>query len=55
MLPGSEYKLDLWMPVSREGTYHVPNALAGTTFQIGRVGGEPIVIERWDGQPFELR
>ena len=54
-LPGSEYKVDLWMPASREGTYHVPNALAGTTFQIGRVSGEPIVIEKWDGQPFELQ
>ena len=55
MLPGSDYVVDLWMPVSREGTCHVPNALAGTTFQIGRFGGEPIVIEKWDGQPFELQ
>ena len=53
-LPGSDYAVDLWMPVSREGTSHVPNALAGTTFQIGRVSGKPIVIEKWDGQPFEL-
>lgn len=54
-LPGSEYAVDLWMPVSREGTCHVPKALAGTTFQIGRFSGEPMVIEKWDGQPFELQ
>lgn len=54
-LPGSIYVVDLWMPVNREGTYYVPSALAGTTFQIGRFGGEPIVIEKWDGQPFELQ
>jgi hypothetical protein len=29
-------------------------SLAGTTFQIGRFSGEPIVIEDWDGQSFEL-
>lgn len=55
MLPGSAYAVDLWIPVSREGTCHVPNALAGTTFQIGRFSGEPIVMEKWDGQPFELQ
>ena len=53
-VPGSAYVVDLWMPVSREGAYHVPNALVGTTFQIGGFSGEPIVIEKWDGKPFEL-
>lgn len=43
------------MPVSRDGKCHVPNALAGTTFQIGRFSGELIVIEKWDGPPFELQ
>jgi hypothetical protein len=33
---------------------HVPSALAGTTFQIGRFSGKPLVFEDWDGQPFEL-
>jgi hypothetical protein len=28
--------------------------LAGTLFQIGRFSGKPIVIEDWDGRPFEL-
>ena len=37
-----------------QGLCHVPAALAGTTFQIGRFSGEPIVFEDWDGQPFEL-
>jgi hypothetical protein len=53
-IPGNEYVLDLWMPLDRDGVGHVPSALAGTTFQIGRFSGRPIVIEEWDGQPFEL-
>ncbi len=52
--PGNDYVVDLWMPLDREGLCHVPSALAGTTFQIGRFSGEPIVIEDWDGQSFEL-
>lgn len=52
--PGNDQVVDLWMPIDREGVCHVPGALAGTTFQIGRFSGEPIVIEAWDGQPFEL-
>jgi protocatechuate 3,4-dioxygenase beta subunit len=52
--PGNDYVVDLWMPLDRDGTCHVPDALAGTTFQIGRFSGKPIVIEEWDGQPFEL-
>lgn len=54
-LPGSAFVVDLWMPLNSDGTYHVPSALAGTTFQIGRSSGEPVVIEKWDGQPFELQ
>ena len=52
--PGNDYVVDLWMPLDREGVGHVPSALAGTTLQIGRFSGKPIVIERWNGQPFEL-
>lgn len=52
--PGNDYLVDLWMPSNREGVCYVPSALAGTTFQIGRFSGKPIVIEEWDGQPFEL-
>jgi hypothetical protein len=52
---GSEQVVDLWMPLERKGVCHVPSALIGTTFQIGRYSGEPIVIEKWDGQPFELQ
>jgi hypothetical protein len=52
--PGNNYVVDLWMPKDRDGVCHVPSALTGTTFQIGRFSGEPIVIEEWDGQPFEL-
>lgn len=51
---GNDYVVDLWMPLDREGVCHVPGAFAGTTFQIGRFSGEPIVIEDWDGQSFEL-
>ena len=51
---GNDYVVDLWMPKDRDGVCHVPSALTGTTFQIGRFSGEPIVIEEWDGQPFEL-
>jgi len=52
--PGNDYVVDIWMPLDRDGLCHVPAALAGTTFQIGRFSGEPIVFEDWDGQPFEL-
>lgn len=52
--PENDYVVDLWMPLDRDGVCHVPSALAGTTFQIGRFSGKPIVIEEWDGQPFEL-
>jgi len=52
--PGNDYVIDLWMPLDREGVGHVPSALAGTMLQIGRFSGKPIVIEEWDGQPFEL-
>jgi hypothetical protein len=53
-IPGNDYQIDLWMPLDREGLCHVPAALAGTTFHIGRFSGEPIVIEEWDGQSFDL-
>ncbi len=53
-IPNNDYEIDLWMPLDREGLCHVPAALAGTTFHIGRFSGEPIVIEEWDGQSFEL-
>lgn len=53
-LPGNDYVIDLWMPLDREGLCHVPGALAGTRFEIGRFSGKPIVFEEWDGQPFEL-
>jgi hypothetical protein len=52
--PGNDYVVDLWMPLDRDGVCHVPSALAGTTFSIGRFSGDPIVFEDWDGQPFEL-
>src|SRR4029450_10947567 len=54
-VPGNDYEIDLWMPLDREGLCHVPSALAGTTFQIGRFRGAPIVIEDWDGQSFDLQ
>ncbi|HEY7643187.1 MAG TPA: carboxypeptidase regulatory-like domain-containing protein [Steroidobacteraceae bacterium] len=53
--PGNDYAVDMWMPLDREaGLCHVPAALAGTTFQVGRFSGEPIVFEDWDGQSFDL-
>jgi hypothetical protein len=52
--PGNEYVVDIWVPLDRERVGHVPSALAGTTFQIGRFSGQPLVFEDWDGQPFEL-
>ena len=54
-VPGNEYPMDLWMPLDREGVCHVPGELAGTTLNIGRFSGEPIVMEDWDGQSFELK
>jgi hypothetical protein len=54
-VPGNQYAMDLWMPLDREGVCHVPGELAGTTLNIGRFSGEPIVMEDWDGQPFELK
>jgi hypothetical protein len=53
-IPNNEYQIDLWMPLDREGLCHVPAGLAGNTFHVGRFSGEPIVIEDWDGQSFEL-
>ena len=46
--------VDIWIPLDSERVGHVPSALAGTTFQIGRFSGEPLLFEDWDGQPFEL-
>jgi hypothetical protein len=53
-LPGNDYTVDIWVPLNHEGVGHIPSALAGTTFQIGRFSGQPLVFEDWDGQPFEL-
>ena len=49
-----DYVVDIWVPLDGERVGHVPSALAGTTFQIGRFSGTPLVFENWDGQPFEL-
>jgi hypothetical protein len=54
-VPGNQYAMDLWMPLDREGACHVPSELAGTTLNIGRFSGDPIVIEDWNGQSFELQ
>jgi hypothetical protein len=54
-VPGNAYPMDLWMPLDREGVCHVPGELAGTTLNIGRFSGDPIVMEDWDGQSFELK
>jgi hypothetical protein len=53
-IPNNDYQIDLWMPLDREGLCHVPAALAGTSFHVGRFSGKPIVFEEWDGQSFEL-
>jgi hypothetical protein len=52
--PGNDYVTDIWIPLDREKVGHVPSALAGTRLQIGRFSGTPIVIDEWDGQPFDL-
>jgi hypothetical protein len=52
--PSNDNLIDIWVPLDRERVGHVPSALAGTTFQIGRFSGQPLVYEDWDGQPFEL-
>jgi hypothetical protein len=52
--PGNDYTVDIWIPLDHERVGHIPSALAGTTFQIGRFSGQPLVFEDWDGQPFEL-
>jgi hypothetical protein len=33
--------IDIWVALDRERVGHVPSALAGTTFQIGRFSGRP--------------
>jgi hypothetical protein len=53
-LPGNENVIDIWIPLDHERVGYVPSTLAGTTFQIGRFSGQPLVFEDWDGQPFEL-
>jgi len=52
--PGNDSVIDIWVPLNRERVGYVPSALAGTTFQIGRFSGTPLLFEDWDGQPFEL-
>jgi hypothetical protein len=52
--PGNDYVVDMWMPLDSDNKCHVPGALKGTTFKIGRFSGEPLVFEDWDGQSFEL-
>ena len=51
---GNDSVIDIWVPLNRERVGYVPSALAGTTFQIGRFSGTPLLFEDWDGQPFEL-
>ena len=51
---GNDAVIDIWVPLDRERVGRVPSALAGTTFQIGRFSGTPLLFEDWDGQPFEL-
>ena len=53
--PGNDYLIDIWIPLDGERVGHVPSALAGTTFEIGRFSGKPLLFEDWDGQPFELQ
>ena len=53
--PGNDNLIDIWVPLDRERVGRVPSALAGTTFQIGRFSGPPLLFEDWDGQPFELQ
>jgi hypothetical protein len=52
--PGNDDVIDIWIPLDGERVGHVPSALAGTRLQIGRFSGPPIVIDEWDGQPFDL-
>jgi hypothetical protein len=52
--PSNDNVIDIWVPLDRDRVGHVPSTLAGTTFQIGRFSGQPLVYEDWDGQPFEL-
>jgi hypothetical protein len=54
-LPGSDYGIGLWIPVDLEGVGYLPSALAGSTLTIQRQGDKPVVIEKWDGQSFELK
>jgi hypothetical protein len=52
--PGNDSVTDIWIPLDGKRVGHVPSALAGTRLQIGRFSGIPIVIDEWDGQPFDL-
>ena len=48
-------KAPLWVAVSSEGIAYLPNALSGSSLTISGLGGKRFVIEKWDGQPLELK
>ncbi len=54
-LPGTDYGIGLWVPVNSEGVGYLPGALAGSGLTITGLGGKRFVIEKWDGQPLDLK
>jgi hypothetical protein len=54
-MPGSDYGIGLWIALDGEGVGYLPGALAGSTLIMQRPGARPIVIEKWNGQPLELK
>jgi Carboxypeptidase regulatory-like domain len=54
-LPGTDYGIGLWVPVNSEGVAYLPDALAGSGLTITGLGGKRFVVEKWDGQPLDLK
>jgi hypothetical protein len=54
-LPGTDYGIGLWVPVNSEGVGYLPGALSGSGLTITGLGGKRFVIEKWDGQPLDLK
>jgi hypothetical protein len=54
-LPNIERGIGLWVTVDRDGVGYLPSELAGSSLKITFSGAPPIVIEKWNGQPLDLK
>jgi hypothetical protein len=54
-LPNVASGIGLWVTVDRDGVGYLPSALAGSGLKISFSGAPPIVVEKWNGQPLDLK